>query len=515
MAQYNAVPLPNTWLRAAPTTEVGSARNWQWHDVTNPANRDEVVGQVALCTLEDVDQAVGVAQAVFPPWRDLSAIERGKMILAGVAQLEQHVDELATLIAHEVGKPLADARGEVLGSIHLLKSFVDLVRDLEDTIDVTGVEGSGQADRVLIRHVPVGPVAVIGPWNTPLFLAFNGIAPSLASGCTVVVKPPVEAPLALTATVHLLAAMLPAGVLQVVTGRGSIVGQRLAEHEKIRAVMFTGGTETGRTIAACAANTIKKVALELGGNDAAIVLDDATIDDALIDEMMAACFSVSGQVCFNVKRIYVHRSLYESFVEKFATAVDRLTVGDPFDEHTIFGPMTTAEGYENALRLIDLARSAGGEVRSLGQRSPSAKWDSGYYIAPTLVLDLPRDHELVLEEQFAPIIPIIAVDSVEEAVSEANRTEFGLASSVWSSNINRAVDVAARIEAGNTYINTHRLGASVPAVPFGGIKQSGLGRTHGMYSLHHCTEEHAIVAFSDPSTQLPGIDPWQAQRTLN
>jgi len=478
--------------------------------VLEPADTTIRVGSVALAGPEHVEAAVAAATEAFPAWRDLSAEERGDMILAAAAALEAEAPALIDLLAREVGKVLPDARADIMGSIAMLKNFVALVRELATDPNHAGEPGTGQAVLVKVRHVPVGPVAVIGPWNTPVFLTFNGIAPSLASGCTVIVKPAVEAPLALTAVVRILAEHLPPGVLNVVPGRGSVVGQALAEHPGIRALMFTGGTETGRRIQAAAAGNLKKVALELGGNDPAIILEDAEIDDSMITELVAGSFGMTGQICFNIKRIYVHRSHYDEFVERFTEAVGRVVIGDPHDETAHIGPLTTRDGYENAKRLLSDAVAAGATVRELGTYSKSAKRDSGLYISPTVVTGIAPDSELVLDEQFAPIMPIIAFDTDDEAVAEANRTEFGLASSVWSADLAHAERVAGRIEAGNTFINTHRLGASVPFVPFGGVKQSGLGRTHGMYSLHHCTEEHGIVGFTEPATQLPGISHWQS-----
>jgi len=482
--------------------------------VLEPADTTIRIGSVALAGPEHVEAAVQAAEAAFPAWRDLSAQERGDMILAAVAAVEAEAPALIDLLTREVGKVAPDARADIMGALAMLKNFVALVRDLEEhEANQAGEPGTGQAVLVKVRHVPVGPVTVIGPWNTPVFLTFNGIAPSLASGCTVIVKPAIEAPLALTAVVRILAEHLPPGVLNVVPGRGSVVGQALAEHPSIRALMFTGGTETGRRIQAAAAGNLKKVALELGGNDPAIILEDAHIDDAMITELIAGSFGMTGQICFNIKRIYVHRSRYDEFVERFTQAASRIVVGDPHDETVHIGPLTTRDGYENAKRLIAEAIDAGATVRELGTFAKSAKRDSGLYIPPTVVTDIARDAELVLDEQFAPIMPIIPFDTDEEAIAEANRTEFGLASSVWSADLEHAERVAQRIEAGNTYINAHRLGASVPLVPFGGVKQSGLGRTHGMYSLHHCTEEHAIVGFTEPATQLPGIQHWQSVAT--
>lgn len=495
------------WRLARPNVAAASS-DTPTMDVTEPADHRRVVGTVSLCPSSVVDDAVAAAQAAFPAWRDLDAATRGDLLLRAVAAVDAQVDGLTELLSREVGKVVADARGEILGALGMLRSFVALVADVSADEDRTGFVGTGAASMVRVRHVPVGPVGVIGPWNTPVFLAFNGIAPSLAAGCTVIVKPAVEAPLALTALVRLLAGQLPAGVLSVVPGRGSTVGARLAAHPAVRGVMFTGGTQTGRSIQVAAAATIKKVALELGGNDAALVLDDAVIDDRMLAELVAGSFGMSGQICFNVKRIYVHKSRYEEFVAGFTRVASRLIVGDPQDGGVHLGPMTTRDGYENAQRLIAGARAMGATVTTVGTASESAEWEHGTYVLPTIVTDIARDAELVLDEQFAPIIPIVPVEDDDDAIAEANRTEFGLASSVWSADLARAESVARRIEAGNTYINVHRLGASVPLVPFGGVKQSGLGRTHGLYSLEHCTETHAIVAFRDAPTQLPGFSHW-------
>jgi acyl-CoA reductase-like NAD-dependent aldehyde dehydrogenase len=475
--------------------------------VFNPANGSQI-GKVDAASSSLADEAVAAAEVAFPAWRDLAPEERGRVLLDAVEIAEREVGELAATVSLEVGKVRSEAFGDVAGALALVRSFVALVSELAADEDHTGRPGTGGASIVRIRYAPVGPVAVIGPWNTPLFLTFNGVAPSLASGCTVVVKPPVEAPLALTALLHLLASNLPPGVLNVVPGRGSVVGARLAEHPAVRAVMFTGGTATGRSIAASGAATIKKVALELGGNDPAIVLQTAHVSPQLIAELVAGSFAMSGQICFNIKRIYVHRDRHDELVAGLRAALTHLVVGDPLDSGTHIGPLATRDGYENALRLLQSARDSGASVEELGVRSPSAQWERGLYIRPTLVTDIAADHELVLDEQFAPIVPIVVFDDDAEAIAEANRTEFGLASSVWSDDLSHAEAVARRIEAGNTFINAHRLGASVPHVPFGGVKQSGVGRTHGIHSLHHCTQEHAIVGFSDAAAQLPGIDRW-------
>ena len=501
--------MPTSLLtRAAPHVDGRVSGGFDTMPVHNPARISETVGEVALVTAAGTDEAVAAAVRAFPEWRDLGTAGRAALLLDAVAAVEAEADAIGLTVAREVGKTAREAVGDVRGALALVRGAIATMTEIEAAEDRTGQPGTGNAVAVRVRTVPVGPVAVIGPWNTPVFLTFNGIAPALASGCTVVVKPPVEAPLGLSAVVRMIAERLPAGVLNLVPGRGSVVGQRLAEHPDIRAVMFTGSTRTGSTIAAAAARTVKKLGLELGGNDPAIVLADADLSPTVIAELIAGSFAMTGQICFNIKRIYVHRSRYDEFTRKFCAAAARIRVGDPLDPRVHIGPLATRDGYENALRLVASAEAAGATVSVLGQRDDATGWNDGYFVAPTVVTGIDPDHELVLDEQFSPIMPIVPFDTDEEAVREANRTEFGLASSVWSSDLAHAEAVARRIEAGNTYINAHRLGASVPHVPFGGMKQSGLGRTHGQHSFHACTEEQGIVVFSDAHAQLPGLEPW-------
>jgi aldehyde dehydrogenase len=481
-------------------------------DVENPARPSDAVGIVARCTAADVDRAVRAAEEAFPAWSGTTAARRAELMRLAADRLAERLPELTETVVLEVGKVVNDARGDVAGAIALLRSFADLAPAVEKVEDLTGGPGTGNARTVLLHKVPVGPVAVISPWNTPVYLTFNSVAPALIAGCTVVVKPPEIAPLALTAALAEVASLLPPGVLNVVPGRGSVVGDALAVHPGIRSVLFTGGTEAGSKVLAAAAGTIKKVSVELGGNDPALVLESAVIDEAMLREMIAGSFSVSGQVCFNIKRIYVHRSRYDEFLEKFTAMVDQLVVGDGFDPAAHIGPVTTKDGYENALQLISDAKANGALVHEGGQLGDGIDWEAGYFIRPTVVTNLSAGAELVLTEQFAPVIPILPFDDDEQAIREANRTEFGLASSIWSADSEHAQRVALRIEAGNTFINAHRVGASVPAVPFGGMKHSGLGRNHLMYSVEACMEEHAIVRYGNSGEEIPGIQHWSTLR---
>ncbi|MEO7123737.1 MAG: aldehyde dehydrogenase family protein [Lacisediminihabitans sp.] len=475
--------------------------------IDDPAT-GQVVGWCDPTSLDEVDSVVDMALHAFPAWAALAPTDRSAAMVAGAALIEDHLAELAACLVKEVGKTGDESLGDVRGGISLLRSFAALASRAAEVHDLSGLESTGAADEVLVHRVPVGPVVVITPWNSPIYLTMNCVAPALAAGCTVVVKPAEAAPLGVTAALELLSSALPAGVLTVVQGAGAEVGSALCAHNEIRGVLFVGGTAAGRKVLHAAAPTIKKVSLELGGNDPAIVLDDAVLNDGALRELVAGCYSLSGQVCFNIKRIYVHRSRFAELLDGFTRLVDQIVVG-PGDDPTVqMGPLTTVAGYTNARRLLDELAQSGAEVHEGGVFSTGSAHPAGRFIRPTVVTGLDRTHELVVTEQFAPIIPIIPFDTDDDAVYEANRTEYGLCSSVWSSDPDHARSVALRIQAGNTFINAHRIGASVPLVPFGGFKQSGQGRNHMMHAIAECTEEHAIVRYSRPGDQIPGIQSW-------
>ncbi|MGO1768937.1 MAG: aldehyde dehydrogenase family protein [Microbacterium sp.] len=494
-------------LPAAIASE-GTGDAAEWLPVDDPATR-EVIGWCASTDSAGIDRAVAAAESAFDSWaRD--AVMREQAMLRGADAIAARGDELAAMIVREVGKARFDADGDIGGGVHLLRTFAGLAAAATEVSDLTGRPGTGAADEVLVHRVPVGPVAVITPWNTPVYHTLNCVGPALAAGCTVVVKPAEAAPLAVTAALRLLAEQLPEGVLQIVQGTGAGAGAELTSHPRIRGVLFVGGVVAGRRVLAQAAPTVKKVSLELGGNDPALVLEDALIDDALVTEIVAGAFGVTGQVCFAIKRVYVHESRHDELVQALERVLDRLVVGPGDHEGVVIGPLTTEAGYRNALRLRESAIGEGAAVREGAGAVPGLDLAAGRYVRPAIVTGLRRDHELVIEEQFAPLLPIIPVSSDDDAVAEANRTEFGLASSVWSGDPDHARAVALRVQAGNTFVNAHRVGASVPLVPFGGVKQSGLGRNHLMHAIAECTEEHAIVGYTDAARQIPGIGPWAA-----
>jgi aldehyde dehydrogenase len=490
------------------------------HGVTQPSpieslpvddpSTGTVIGWCEPTTSDLLEQIVAATADAFPAWAATPPAERMAAMLAGASAIEAQAAVLVDALIAEVGKARAESEGDVRGGVALLRSFAALAEPAMKIDDLSGREATGRADEVLVHRVPVGPLAVITPWNTPVFLTMNCVAPALAAGCTVVVKPADAAPLAVTAALQVLSAALPPGVLSVVQGLGATTGAALCAHPAIRGVSFVGGTVAGRQVIQAASATVKKVSLELGGNDPAIVLADAHLDEAAYRELIAGSYALSGQVCFNIKRIYVHQSRIDEFVDGFRRLVDQIVVGPAAQPEVQMGPLTTAAGYANARRLLDDVHASPATVHEGGRIAPGTDLAAGRFVRPTIVTGIDPGHELVITEQFAPIIPIIPFDTDDEAVREANRTEYGLCSSVWSADPDHARAVALRIEAGNTFINAHRIGASVPLVPFGGFKQSGQGRNHMMHAIAECTEEHAIVRYTSPGDQIPGIQPWMS-----
>lgn len=471
--------------------------------VINPARTSEVVGEHALGGERHVDSAVRAAAKAFPAWSARPAGERAEYLLRAADELAAHVPAWANLLTREVGKVLPESRGDAAGAVALTRYFASLAAEI-DTERPVALPLPGRA---VLRHVPSGPVGVIGPWNTPVYLTFLAVGPALIAGDTVVVKPPEDAPLTVSEALTVLARALPPGVVSVVPGRGAEAGAALTAHPGIRKILFTGSVETGKAVLRSAADTIKNVGMELGGNDAALVLREVTIRPELIRELIAGVFGLSGQVCYNVKRIYVHADRFAEFTEAFTAMAARVAVGDGLDPRSTIGPVTTRAGLDKVLRLREASRAAGAHVQVVGEQLDPGSWDGGYFALPTVVTGLAPDAPLVSTEQFGPIIPILPFSDEEEAVRLANDTEFGLAASVWSDDTEHAWRLARRLRAGSVFVNVHRVGASPMSLPFGGFKQSGVGRNHGLESVFACMEMQAIAQFDDPGS-LPGTDHW-------
>lgn len=428
-------------------------------DVVNPATW-VVAGKAPRSDRAQLDAAVASAARAFPGWSTTSWDERAAVLGAIAQAIAAHADELAALITAEQGKPLSQARREVAGASGTLLA-VSRMRLATRVISETAER------KVYERHVPLGVVAAIGPWNFPLLLLVAKIAPALLAGNTVVVKPAPTTPLAVVRFGELLKDVVPAGVVNIVVDDNDL-GDALSRHPDVAKVSFTGSTATGRKVMASAADTLKRLTLELGGNDPAIVLDDADpreIGRRLFEQAMTN----SGQVCVAIKRLYVPRSLYDAVCDQLAAHAEAAVVGDGMDPASHYGPVQNERQYE---RVKDLIVDAMRDGQVIAGGLPTGH-GAGYFIAPTIVRGLPDDARLVQEEQFGPVLPVLAYDDLDEAIMQANSSVFGLGASVWSADTARAEAVAVRLQAGTVWINTH--GELSPAIPFRGSKSSGMG----------------------------------------
>lgn len=456
-------------------------------DVFDPADATEVVGSVPRCSAQDADMAIRKAHSVFPLWSSCPIVERAALLREAASAVLDGLEDRAVTLVRESGKVIAEARNEQRAASRTLEYYAEVAETFRLTETLPSTSG-----QVLLAREPMGVASVIVPWNAPILLALLGVAPALAAGNTVVVKPSSEAPLAVMDFLRVVAERLPDGALNVVTGTGADIGDVLVTNPLVRRVMFTGSTEVGREVAAAAMATLKRATMELGGNDPALVLEDADLDGNVVDEVVKSVYATSGQVCYSIKRIYVHESLFDEFVERFTAASESLVVGNGLDPRSDLGPVINQSQLERVQRLVAGARSKGAKVASVGQKLDPDAWDRGWFHLPTVVTGVDHSFGVVSCEQFGPVVPIMPFRTEDEAVALANDTEFGLASSIWTTEEDRAFELARRIEAGSTFINVHRPGASGVDMPFGGFKQSGIGRGHGIVALEEQFELHTI-----------------------
>ena len=455
-----------------------------WFDVTDPGRPHHVVGQAAEGGTEHVDLAVQAATEAGPQWAATPINDRVLAIEAGLARFSAASGDLAVTLVEENGALLREAQMDIQRSIELIS---DLIRRAVEHLRPRVINEEHSSITVLRK--PIGPVGMVVPWNSPMVLAASKVAPALVAGNTVILKPSPDAPLTLTLAMDLLASELPPGVLNVINSAGG-AGAALSLHPGVRKISFTGSTEVGRQVMASAALNVKRVSLELGGNDPAILLEDVDID-ASIDSIARGVFTRAGQICFGVKRIYVARSRFDEFVDALCTLVDDYVCGHGLNPASTYGPVINARQLDRLNGMIDDARAAGANVRTLGRIDEQAQRDGGFYLRPTVITNIPQSSPLVAEEQFGPVIPF---DDVDQAVALANDSEFGLASSVWSADHDAAVAVASRLDAGCTFINSHNIWSLSFDMPFGGTKQSGLGRERTELGLDEYVETHAIRA---------------------
>ncbi|SNZ11617.1 Acyl-CoA reductase [Terribacillus aidingensis] len=453
----------------------------------NPAHPDEIVGYAPLNTKEETIQAIDAADQAFTEWRDTSFDDRINRMRRAIQKIKDKTPEIAELLAREHGKALYDAKGEIAVSLMWMEFACDNIAEvLKDELH----EHDG--GKTIIARDAIGVISAISPWNYPISLSTIKIAPALLAGNTMVLKPSPLAPLAVSKVTELIANEFPPGVLNLVHGEAE-VGVELTSNPKVAKIAFTGGTETAKHIMKAAADTIKHMTLELGGNDAAIVLDDFDVnDEKAMRRLVVSNFLTAGQICMIAKRVYVHESIYDTFIEKYREAADKwIRVGDPFDKNVTVGAVNNKKQIEFVQSLIDDSKQKGAEVIKLGKIVDENLFKQGYFMQPTLVLGADYDDPIVEQEQFGPAVPILPFKDDEHAIHLANKSIFGLTSSVWGKQ-EHAVKVAKRIQAGTTMINTAAVQGLDVRFPFGGVKQSGIGREYGKEGILAYAETHVI-----------------------
>lgn len=458
--------------------------------VYNPAHPDQLVGSIVRGTPEHVASAVRAASAAQPAWAAKTFVERADILARALDVLESGIEGRIDLLVRENGKTRAEAEGEMKG----VKARARLTLDLAPQLDMPQ-ELPAPSGRTFVRYVPYGVVVAIVPWNTPVSLAFLQVVPALMAGNSVVLKVPESCPLALTQTAQLLARALPAGLLNIVAGFPGDIGDAITMHPGVGKIAFTGSIASARKIIASACQTIKGMTAELGGNDAAIFLEDADLSEQTMQRLGSSVFRCAGQICMAVKRIYVSNAIRARFVEAFCDAVDRLTVGDGIVPGVTMGPLHTAAAKARALDLIENAQRQGACVHRLGRILDEKNFVEGHFVRPTVVTGIADDAPLMAEEQFCPVIPIAGFDTVDEAVARANATIFGLGGSVWAKDIEKAISIAQRLEAGTVFVNVHGTQAVNRHAPYGGLKQSGIGRRSGIDGVREYLQSQTLTTY--------------------
>ncbi|MGX9221953.1 aldehyde dehydrogenase family protein (plasmid) [Massilia varians] len=447
-------------------------------DVLNPAD-ESVVAQCPQGSVALADLAVASAQAALPGWSAVPEAERAAKLHAIADLVSANSAALSRLLTLEQGKPQdgPGANMEVQAAQGWLRATAAM------SLPVQVIQDDAQA-YIAVERRPVGVVASITPWNWPLMIAVWHLAPAILAGCTAVIKPSPFTPLSTLRLVELMNAVLPPGVVNVVTGDAE-VGNHLSAHPGVAKIVFTGSTDTGKRVMVAAAGTLKRLTLELGGNDAGIVLPGTNVAP-LLEKLFWGCFINAGQTCAALKRLYVHENQYEEVVAKFAEFAASIPVGNGMEAGNLIGPLTNRMQQDKVAGYVDEARALGARVVIGGHRPEGP----GYFYPLTVVADVTDDMGLVREEQFGPVIPIIKYSTLDEAIARANALEAGLAGSIWGDDPREAARHAARLQCGTVWVNQH--GQVDPRVPFGGVKQSGIGVEFGVDGLREYTTAQAI-----------------------
>jgi aldehyde dehydrogenase (NAD+) len=454
-------------------------------DVVNPAT-EEVIASVASATKEDVDAAVAAARAALNgPWGKMSARERGRLVSRLADRLMERADEVARLETLHNGKPIFESRQiEIPAAAECFEYYAGWAdKVMGETIPV-----KGNYLTYTLRE-PLGVVAAIVPWNFPLLLAAWKVAPALATGNVVILKPASQTPLTAIALGEIAVEVgLPPGVLNVITGPGSSVGQAIVEHPGIDKIAFTGDTSTGKGIMRAAAETLKRITLELGGKSPNIVLSDADIDAALRGAT-TGIFYGKGEVCAAGSRLLVDRSIKDEFMEKLAARTKKMVAGDPLDPKTRYGALASKKQLETVSRYVDIAKKEGASLVAGGERADIGT-GKGYFFQPTVFDNVTPEMTIAREEIFGPVLATIAFADIDEAIARANESPYGLAAAVWTRDVKKAHYVARKLQAGTVWINTYNVYDT--AAPFGGYKASGFGREMSAHAIEHYTQVKSV-----------------------
>jgi acyl-CoA reductase-like NAD-dependent aldehyde dehydrogenase len=455
--------------------------------VVDPADGISVVGYAAAASAKQAEDAVAAAHRAFPAWAARTPQERAGLIMAALAPLEADRPATAEVLTRENGKIRMESFIDSIVFAHRFALAAELADELGTVTKLPAPPYNTE-----ISYLPLGVVTIIVPFNWPLAILAASLPQALLAGNTVVVKPPPTAPLATVRTVQQVAQLLPPGVLNVVTGADAEIGGALIQNDLVKKVCFTGSVGGGKRIMSMASGSLTRVALELGGNDPAIVLADADLGAEAMQRLFTGTFDSTGQICMATKRLYVHRSRYAEVVDGLSEILSGARLGHGLDEGVTMGPLHSARQKEYVQELVAQARESGAEVREFGEPADGADISRGNFLRPTLVLDPADDTRVVVEEQFGPTLPILPFDDEDDAIARANDTWSGLCSSVWTADLDHAAAVAKQLRTGYTFVNSHGAAHLDERAPFGGFNHSGMGREMGLEGVREFMDAHAV-----------------------
>jgi acyl-CoA reductase-like NAD-dependent aldehyde dehydrogenase len=444
--------------------------------VVNPAT-EEVIAHSPIADVDELDRAVDAAERAQPSWAAKPHSDRQAVLVAIADAIQTHRQALAELVVQEQGKPLIQALGEVAGAEGYTRYYATLELPTRVLID-------NAFQRVEEHRQPLGIVAGIVPWNFPLMIAVYKLAPAILVGNAIIIKPSPTTPLSMLLLGELIRELVPPGIVQILSDDNRL-GSLITEHTRIAKISFTGSTATGKAIMRSGAGTLKRLTLELGGNDAAIVLDDVDLD-VVVPKLFGLAFANSGQVCVAIKRLFVPDGLYGPICERLVDLAEKVELGNGLESGTTMGPVQNKAQFDRVMAIIDAVRSGEGRILTGGDRHGNR----GYFITPTIVADVKEGSQLVDEEPFGPVLPVIRYSEVEEVIARANATCFGLGASVWSADSSRATEIAKRLQAGSVWVNQHM--ALGPNIPLRGNKESGIGTENAIEGLLEYTQAQIV-----------------------